>query len=162
MNANDQAKFKEIIIGLADLYRIEITGSQVKTYWELLKCLTVDELGYAAKCHMSDTDQGMYFPKPAHLLRAVYGDSSTRKSEAVMAWDELRHQLGTENPDIGEKTKTVVSRVGGIYNLKRMTNKDLDFYRNEFISTYCENLKAALPAIAIEGGSTGALTYESN
>ena len=147
MDSSNQGEFKAQLTRLIEMYRHEISGELTKIYWESLKVMTIDQMKQAVQDHIQDTDHGMFFPKPANLLRAVYGDTKSRESEASQAWLELQKQLRAHTASIGDKTKTAIEGCGGTYALKRMSTYDMAMFKREFMCNYTAVLVGELPLL---------------
>lgn len=140
--------FQTEMLKFSEMYKTELSKALTMTYWDLLKGLTDEQFQSASRAHMSDTDHGMYFPKPANFLRHIFGDSKTRESEALEAWGELTRQLSLKNTSVGPRTLSAIQSMGGINTLKYMTTKELGFQQRDFVSNYAAIVKSELPAIA--------------
>ena len=134
MNKSDFIEFKKGMMMLAEVYRVEVNQSQMSIYWDALAVLSIDELLLSIRKHISDTDQGQWFPKPANLLKQVHGN------EAQNAWAALCDELNRGGTDIGPKTILTIATVGGLYSVRRMTTYQLSHYRQQFVANYCADL----------------------
>ncbi|MDB4352004.1 hypothetical protein OAA60_01060 [Porticoccaceae bacterium] len=134
MNKSDFIEFKNGMMMLAEVYRVEVNQAQMSIYWDALAVLSIDELLLSIRKHISDTDQGQWFPKPANLLKQVHGN------EAQSAWAALCDELSRGGSDVGPKTIAAITAAGGLYNVRRMTAYQLDHYRKQFIDSYCADL----------------------
>tara|TARA_R110000782_G_scaffold137063_1_gene229549 strand:- start:445 stop:912 length:468 start_codon:yes stop_codon:yes gene_type:complete len=130
----DFIEFKKGMMMLAEVYRVEVNQAQMSIYWDALTVLSIDELLLSIRKHISDTDSGQWFPKPANLLKQVHGN------EAQSAWAALCDELSRGGNDVGPKTIEAIKDVGGLYNIRRMTAYQFELYRKQFIVTYCDDL----------------------
>jgi hypothetical protein len=133
-NQSKSQQFKTILIGLSELYKFEMSPAVSAMYWAALKQLSADELNRAAQSHISDSDQGRWMPKPAHLLNQIYGN------EAQSAWQALCEQLARGGADVGPKTESALTGAGGMYQVRRMSTDQLMGLKRQFISNYCADL----------------------
>jgi len=137
----DFVQFKQGMMMLAEVYRVEVNQAQMSIYWDALASLGIDEFLTAIRRHIGDPDQGQWFPKPANLLKQVYG------TEAQSAWQALCEELARGGADVGPKTQSALTGSGGLYQVRRMSTDQLMGMRRQFISNYCADLAEKPAAI---------------
>jgi hypothetical protein len=134
MIKSDFIEFKKGMMMLAEVYRVEVNQAQMSIYWDALENLGIDEFLVAIRRHIGDLDQGQWFPKPANLIKQVYG------TEAHSAWQALCEELARGGADVGPKTQAALTGVGGLYQWRRMSTDQLMGLKRQFISNYCADL----------------------
>ena len=116
--------------------QIQVSELQLNIWNDALRHLSRREIrtGYD---HLIRTRQDRRFPVPADLIAALHG---TYEDAAVLGWNTafrsiLNHpgrHLEFEDPLIAE----TIRELGGVNFLSGMTQKDIQFQRKPFISTY--------------------------
>jgi len=137
----DFVQFKQGMMMFAEVYRVEVNQAQMSIYWDALENLAIDDYLAAIRRHIADPDQGQWFPKPANLIKQVYG------TEAQSAWQALCEELARGGADVGPKTHLALAGIGGMYQVRRMSTDQLMGMKRQFISNYCADLSEKPAAI---------------
>lgn len=95
MNDRDHDVFRSLMAGLGETYGKQITKPLASIYWRTLKTYSIEQMQQAVADHLQDTEHGMFFPKPADLIRHMDGGTETR---ALNAWSKLIHAIRTVGP----------------------------------------------------------------
>lgn len=148
----DKNIFKVGMLKLSSLYGKVLSQDMTLVYWDALNDLTDDQFGWAIDGHIKDPVEGIYFPKPAHLIKQIKGTPDKKKAaierESVLAWSIVMQNIsdGAKWDDYGPRTKRGIRAIGGIGQLKLATYRDLNFMRKHFLDYYqADNFDAPLP-----------------
>tara|TARA_Y100000590_G_scaffold46284_1_gene49105 strand:+ start:4737 stop:5309 length:573 start_codon:yes stop_codon:yes gene_type:complete len=139
MNDQDRKRFKEVMIGIADLYDKEITSSKATLYFEMLSDLTIEQFESAVKAHCRDIGkEGSFFPKPADIIRQV---KKAGDDEAEIAWvmlmDDIKRNGYYSKCKLTDGISLAcIQAIGGYKNLTSITYSEIDKKRAEFIKLY--------------------------
>lgn len=171
MNANDNAKFKSLMLAAGELYDKAITAALLGLYWKALEPLTLAQVDAAITAHTCSPDRGQWFPKPADIHFQVTGSSKQQEQAdadlAELGWQELMahfRKWGHRAPFFGQdpqelvfkpsdpRSEVALSMIGGYGSLKGITEADLKWKRKEFCEAFGtagrvapEKLPAGLP-----------------
>lgn len=158
MDRQDLNRFKSIVAALADYYEKSVNETVVSMYWQDFKEYSIEQFEKAVSDHRKDPDQGMFFPKTAHLIRQIEGTSKTKKdsreAKAERIWSDLINHLrlyGHREPfkvDDGAAL-AALKTMGGMNQLALLETKSLDWEGKKFAKIYLDNLESHT---AFEGG----------
>lgn len=95
MNNNDKPKFAEIITGVAELYGKDISAAAASIWFNSLKEYHIDSLAKAFSVHVTNPDNGQFFPKPADIIRSIEG---TSQDASFVAWTKVDETIRTIGP----------------------------------------------------------------
>lgn len=96
-------EFSKIIGPVAEYYDRNLSESAVAVYFQLVKDLDAEAFQHMINLHMTDPEQGMYFPTMAHLTAQV----STSKDvirEAGIAFENNPQIDGTGGFDLNRES----------------------------------------------------------
>lgn len=123
-----------------------ITDTTYKTYWSLLKDkMDIQQLNDAVHAHLFDPNDGMFFPKPANLVKQIVGTSKqieqNLQSKAELAWQvvegEIRRTGSYGSPDVDDGLAlAAIKALGGWVYICSTTTDKMTWLRKEFISSY--------------------------
>jgi hypothetical protein len=145
MNNSDASRFKSEIVGLGELYGKKTSGALINIYWMAFESITIEKFTEAVRLHVLDKDQGMFFPKPAHLLKHIESenekDSQSVSDRAELAWASIYGQISTvgsyNSPVIEDKQAlATVKGLGGWVALCSLTVSELVWRKKEFLGLY--------------------------
>lgn len=145
MNEQDKKQFAETLAIAAEATGFQISDSTYKTYWALLKDLELNQFQQAVNAHLLDPEQGMFFPKPANIMRHITGTAKEQQqslvSQAELAWQavegEIRRTGRYGSPKIDDGLAlAAIKGMGGWSHLCGLNTDKLTWARKEFISTY--------------------------
>lgn len=155
--------FKLGMLKLSSLYGKTLSQDMTLVYWDALSELTDDQFDCAIDGHIKDPNEGVYFPKPAHLIKQVKGTPEKKKEaierESIMAWSVVMQNLsdGAKWDDYGPRTQRGIKSIGGLYQLKEASYRELNFMRKQFLEYYqADNFDDPLPLEAVK-----AISHES-
>lgn len=145
MDNNDFNKFRELLVGLSQMYDKTVSQSLGQMYWNALQHLTLEQLQYAINAHVNDPDQGQYFPKPGNFTKHIMGTGKQQLLEstdrAELAWNVIMGEIsrvgswGTLKMDDGQAL-AAVKAIGGWKNLCSMSTDKLTWAKKEFLAAY--------------------------
>lgn len=146
MNDNDKKQFAEILAMAAEATGYAITDTTYKTYWALLKDkMNIDQFNQAIQGHLFDPDEGMFFPKPANLIKQLLGTSKQQEqnlqAKAELAWQavegEIRAVGSYGSPRIEDGLAlAAIKSLGGWVHICGTTTDKMTWLRKEFIASY--------------------------
>ncbi|BAQ84264.1 bacteriophage protein [uncultured Mediterranean phage uvMED] len=119
MIEQDRKRFKEIMVGIGDLYDKEITKSKLSLYFEMLTDLTVEQFESGVKAHCRETGkEGSFFPKPADIIRQVEKGSNKRHG---LSHEEILAAWRMKNTVFGILCRTVITS----FDMENMSDSGL-------------------------------------
>lgn len=145
MNQQDDQKFKETMVGLGEVYDKTLTQTLLKLYWATLKQYSIEEVVNAISNHVSNPDNGQFFPKPADIIKQITGTTKqieqSIQDRAELAWSIVEAEISRTGAYRALKLEdklalATVKAIGGWSKLCQTNTDKLPFVRKEFISTY--------------------------
>ena len=145
MNSEEQDKFKEIIAAISETYKEEFTPAMTKLWWRIFKNQPIEVFERAVYAHISCEDDGMFFPKPANIMRVINGTTKDNerliKDRAEIAWACIEREIarigghgGLELED--KQALAAVKAIGGWGRLCSCTYDQLTWKKKELVSAY--------------------------
>ena len=142
----DKSNFKQLMIGVGELYNKEFTKPLLRIYFGALKDLTIEQIEQGLNGHVNSLDKsGSFLPKPADIRQALFGTTQQNKQgieeEAALAWTSVFNAIkgcgsygspSFKNPKIGP----ILSSMTDWFNLCQCSMKELDWKKKEFVSLY--------------------------
>ena len=110
----NENRFKQAMAALAAVYQNSLQAEQMMMYWETLGSFNPDHLDNAVKLHLADSDQGKWFPKPAHLIGYIKPmiEQDKRKIEQT---NQLTNRI-ERKPVSAEDKKRISKMLKGLMN----------------------------------------------
>lgn len=142
---SDKKKFAELLTIAAEATGFQISDTTYKTYWAILKNLSISDFEQAINSHLLDPNDGMFFPKPANIIKQITGtekqQAQSLQSKAEMAWQvvegEIRRTGSWGSPRIDDGLAlAAVKSLGGWSYICSLTMDKMTWLRKEFISSY--------------------------
>lgn len=167
MDNQDINRFKSIIAALGDYYEKTISPNVTALYWQDFKGYSIEVFEKAVSDHRKDPDQGMFFPKAAHLMRQIEGTSKDKQNQqeakAQRIWSDLVNHLRLRGHRIAFKVDDgaaldALQAMGGMAQLNLIETKNLEWEGKKFIKLYADNLDSCK---SVEGGYLSIATKES-
>lgn len=163
MVESDKTAFSAVMMGAGEVYNREVTRELLRMYFSTLANLTIAQVQDAMIRHMQDPQAGQYWPKPADLIRQVFGTQADQQrsveDKAGIAWSCIEDQIrrkgayGTLKLD-DRQALAAVQAMGGWKHLCSQTTDQLVWSRKEFVRMYesfertpIEALPSSLPGI---------------
>ena len=148
MKADDFARFRAILAGLARVYERELDGPLLDAYWLALRDWPLDELESAAAYLLRSSK---FMPRPADFeeLRKAGGMTAGEAWQAALVHARGAYRSG---PTVGPVERAVAA-LGGWQAIARASTDSLPFLERRF-AYHFEQIEArelvrdALPAIA--------------
>jgi len=100
----NKSEFIEIIIPLAEYYGKTLTDAAMMVYFEAAKFIDALAFQHLVKMHMTDPDQGKFFPTLAHIVGQA-SDEKTVSRQAGIAFDKNPKIDGTSGFDVKKESK---------------------------------------------------------
>lgn len=146
MNDNDKKQFAEILAMAAEATGYSITDTTYKTYWALLKDkMDIQQFNDSVQGHLFDPNDGMFFPKPANLIKQLTGTSKqieqSLQAKAELAWQAVEGEIravgsyGSPRIDDG-LALAAIKALGGWVHICMITTDKMTWLRKEFIASY--------------------------
>ena len=143
-NATEQ--FKQLLKILSANYNRNLTDPQVDLLKLMAKQFGFNKFNTAIMAHMTDPDQGMFFPNMAHVAAKVTGTKKQNDADfeviANSQWLNVERAISEcgsyRTPVFRDKlTKAVVSSFGWS-NLCALTKDQLVWRQKEFVKMYID------------------------
>lgn len=138
MVESDRKPFFELVANVYAFYRIDCTSFSLGVWWEACKPFDFAAARDAMNRHSVNPDNGQFLPKPADIVKLIGGGTA---DAALVAWamaERAVRQVGTyesvafDDPII----HAVISDMGGWIKFGTVTEDELPFVRNEFVTRY--------------------------
>ena len=156
MNNDDKKRFAEIMTITGEMFDKKISTTLIKTYFKMLSGYSIEQVGAAFQSHLLDPDQGMFFPKPANIVKQLAGTTKQQDQDiecrAELAWAVIMGEMsrigsyGTLNLE-DRQAMAAVSAVGGWKKLCAQTFDQLVWVKKEFVSCYGNYERTPLEAL---------------
>ena len=156
MIESDKKRFAEALTIASEATGKAIDQSTMRVYWGLLKNLTIDAVEAAINDHLFDPDDGMFFPKPAHIVKRVTGTKKQQEKavtdRAEMAWTEIQtaiRRIGSYgNLEMDDHVALAAVRSIGGWQKLCMTNLDkMEWMKKAFFEAYEAYERAPIEAL---------------
>ena len=143
MNSKDKPRFTQIMLGMADNFRDEISEEGMAMRFDMLFEYSMEEVEAAAKKILrSRKFKGM--PPIAEFHEALHGSDRT---QAIDAWGAVMKQLQGGMEPLDPKIKETIRRIGGWDCLTRRTYDELQWDEKRFVEHYESVDEKHLPLI---------------
>jgi hypothetical protein len=152
----DKNKFAVIMNDMGETFERKISPGLMKTYFSVLINYSIDEVEKAFISHLLDPDQGMFFPKPANIVKQLSGTSKQQEQavegRAEIAWNVILGEMsrigsyGSLKLDDRQALASVTA-VGGWKKICSQTHDQLVWVKKEFISCYENYERTPLEAL---------------
>lgn len=145
MIEQDKKKFAELLTVAAEATGYQISDITYKTYWAVLNDLSIEDFERAINTHLLDPNDGMFFPKPANIVKQLLGTEKQQtqnlQAKAEMAWQavegEIRRTGSWGSPKIDDGLAlAAIKSLGGWSYICSLTMDKMTWLRKEFISSY--------------------------
>tara|TARA_R110000772_G_scaffold43692_2_gene100676 strand:- start:7752 stop:8102 length:351 start_codon:yes stop_codon:yes gene_type:complete len=113
---NNENRFKQAMAALAAVYQNTLQSEQMMMYWETLGGYNPNYLDRAVKLHIADTDQGKWFPKPAHLIGYIkpmiqHDNRQLEQSKQLANRIERKESTPADKKRINEMLKGLINEI---------------------------------------------------
>jgi len=145
MDNTDKKKFAELLLLAAEVTGFKMADSTNKSYFAVLKNITIEQFESAINAHLVDPNEGMFFPKPANIMRQLHGTTKQQDAEqeslAELQWMRVESAIrltGSHNtPRFKDAiTAAVISSMGTWPDLCATSIEQLVWKRKDFIRMY--------------------------
>lgn len=139
MTTNDQEKFTQGLMILAEVYNRKLSSLLLHTYWSCLKKYSYVVFEATLWDFLKNPDYAKRnFPSPADWIKAIEGDTT---SKSLMAWTEIissiRYVGHYESVVFSDPVMhAVIHDMGGWIHLCQLSERDLIFAQKEFERRY--------------------------
>ena len=137
----DKQSFKELMVGVGELYNKEITKPLMRIYFQALANHSLADVERGLSAHTMDAKHGSFFPKPADIVRHLQTGDLSAENKAVLAWAQVVREMRV-NGSYGslklddKQAVAAVKSIGSWQQLCSSTEKELVWKKKEFISLY--------------------------
>lgn len=97
-------KFRDAMFALGVNYNREITDNHLKLYWAQFKDFSDEDFQVAVNDHMTDPEQGKFWPTVAHLMLSLCGCEMDVRVAAATAFDNNPRIDGCASFDASHET----------------------------------------------------------
>lgn len=163
MDKNDGNKFKELITAINVTYGEDFTPPQTLLWWNMFKPYPVEVFEKAVYQHMADTEQGMFSPKPANIMKFITGTAKQGardvENRAELSWHQVMDKIqrigsyGSLKLD-DKQAIAAIKAIGGWNKVSMATYDQLVWMKKEFMQAYdtyentpLERLPSSLPGL---------------
>ena len=138
MTDADKIAFANVMSATAEVYNEKLTKTKIKMYFACLISLPIEAVATAFEKHMTDTDRGRFFPKPADLLMQARGSDEEQAFGAWVEFLEIIRRRGTHDRlDFEDDAMAYACMaMGGQREAGTWTEAELDFKRPVWIKHY--------------------------
>jgi hypothetical protein len=148
MQKSDSAKFKELLTGVGEEYKIKFSEVRLRMWWKILSKYTIEQIESGIYAHMSDPDAGMFELKTASIIKHIDGTKKDNAGDqefiAQAAWLSIPKAIRLTGqyriPQFHDLVTTACVSVMGWKTLCNMTEKEVTWKMKEFVELY-QNLK---------------------
>ena len=134
----DKDRFLEMFAVTSLNYEKPVDHAIQNLYWNVLKKYRIEEIERAVQQHLEDQEQGMFFPKIAHLMKYL---KANEKSEALLAWEVAQNAVkrngSYDPPSFNDPAIThAIHCLGGWRAFCQIKDSELSFKQKDFIEHY--------------------------
>lgn len=138
MNKNDFQQFSVTWSAACEAVGKVPSSAAVGMVFRSLMDYEFNDIRRALDAHMKNPDGGQFAPKPADVIRYIDGDPSSR---ALQAWTKVISEIartGSYQTVVFDEPQimAVIEGMGGWITICEVTEKELPFIRNEFVTRY--------------------------
>ena len=148
MQKSDAAKFKALLTGVGEEYKIKFSEVRLRMWWKILSKYSIEQVESGIYAHMRDPDAGMYELKTASIIKHIDGTKKDNTGDqefiAQAAWLSIPKAIAGVGvyrvPQFNDPVTAACVSVMSWKNLCSMTEKDVVWKMKEFVELY-QNLK---------------------
>lgn len=138
MTEGDMAGFRDMMLGMSEIYRQEITKFGAQMWFDDLRKYTLDQIREAFSAHRRDRKNGQFMPKPSDIIRHIEGAPDELSTQA---WSKLIGAIKSvgsyssvcfDDPVI----HACVSEMGGWSKVCELEINEIPFKQKEFERLY--------------------------
>lgn len=141
MVESDKQKFRELMVGVGELYGKEVTKPLLKIYFGSLSALSLEDVESGITKHSSDTYHGSFMPKPADIIRQIELFKPSVDERAELAWMQVTNKIRLKGAygNLKIKDKQAMAAVKNLGTWQSLCHTDADklqWKKKEFIEIY--------------------------
>lgn len=139
MQSENKAEFVNLLNATFEMYgKAQPSNMAIVMYYNALKRFSIDDVKAGLSEHAQNPDEGKYCPKPAHIIYAIEGSSSTRGEQAWTKVDTAIKTVGPHQSVVFDDglIHAVIDDMGGWVSLCETTSEGYPFKHNEFVKRY--------------------------
>lgn len=138
MTENEKPAFVGLISDALAFYRQDVTPFTLTVWWQACERASLEQVRKALTAHAMDPDHGRFAPKPADLVRSLWG---TRTDRSMAAWGKVLNaaqSIGAysdvcfDDPAI----HAVITDMGGWVKFCRSDMDQLSYQQHRFCESY--------------------------
>ena len=131
---------------LCQVYRRTPSHALTELYWKALSTYPIEAIDEAFSLHVSDKENGRFFPTPAHVLKQLHRHEN---AQAQLAWQQVIRAIhhhgrygGVQFDD--PMIVAALRELGGWTKLCNSLESELPYYQRRFCACYCDFVKDPL------------------
>ncbi|MCR4297550.1 MAG: DUF6475 domain-containing protein [Gallionella sp.] len=138
MVESDRKALFDLLANVYAFYRVDCTAFALGVWWEAMRPFDLASVKDALNRHAVNPDNGQFCPKPADVAKLIGGGTA---DAALVAWSKTERalrQVGTYETVVFDDPiiHAVLSDMGGWIQFGKVTEEELPFTRNNFVSRY--------------------------
>lgn len=138
---SDKREFKQMMIGVGELYSKPVSNPMLDIYFMALAPYTLEQVANGLGKHASDTTHGTYMPKPADIIRQIEAGKPSPEQRAELAWMTIEREMSRTGAygSLKMDDQQALAAVKSIGSWKDLCHTDVDnlaWKRKEFIAAY--------------------------
>lgn len=141
MIESDKQQFRELMVGVGELYGKDITKPLLRIYFGSLAKFTIEQVEHGITQHTMDAKHGTFMPKPADIVRQLEADQPSTEDRAELAWMTIEKKMSSIGAYGSLKLDDLqaLAAVKSLGSWKDLCHTDMDklqWKRKEFIAAY--------------------------
>lgn len=140
MKPDDRRDFAEMLSAVYVFFGKDkdFTDVAVAIWWASVQQYDLSAIRDAISKHVQNPETGRFLPKPADVIRMLGGTTSDSALMALHKFETAQQRVGSYMTVVFDDPliHVVVEEMGGWVALGRVTTKDWEFRRNEFLNRY--------------------------
>jgi len=141
MIESDKIAFREMMMGVGELYSKDITKPLLQIYFGSLVNFSLEQVSNGVSKHAGDPKHGTFMPKPADIIRQIEADKPSTESRAELAWMTIEKKMSSVGAYGSLKLDDLqalaaAQSLGSWRDLCHTDTDKLQWKRKEFIEAY--------------------------
>ena len=138
MEDTDKKRFAELMAGLAQTFRADVSAQDIESYWRFLRAYPLKQIEQAILGYCVSPEGHKFMPKPGEIVAALGGKESEK---SLMAWVKVTKAMkkgGAYKTVIFDDAiiHAVIDGLGGWIRLCLLQERELIFQQKEFERLY--------------------------
>ncbi|MFO1326067.1 MAG: hypothetical protein U1F56_01825 [Rubrivivax sp.] len=133
MTSTDRKHLAATLAGTYVFYDRELSDLCMRMWAEALDGIDNAVIDAAFSRHLRDPEAGRFCPKPADILRQIYGDAG---EQALIAWGEVIAAAKAGGARFGGAAQDAIESMGGMGRLRMASEAENGFLQRQFVAAY--------------------------